>query len=410
MSQQPEVIVIGAGAFGLSAAHHLAERGMRVLVLERDRIAGATSTCGAGFIGMWGCGMVPELGENELHAERYGGRFYSELHHRRPQFSLREAGMLFIGLDQAGYERFIQPIADCDTIEGMEVLDAAATAERGQILDGGHVYGSVFHPGIVQVVARDAIRALGAELRDGGRVEIREHTPVTGLDVRDGRIRGVRTETETIECPRVVLATAMWTNGLLAGHATALAYAPMGALRITTGPLGIPPTMPMLMVTQVGVWIREEQGGLRWGCLYQGAHRDALLDVEPPERIEEMPMDGLRATEAVGHELARAIPVLGRYTDFSYRDGYPCYTPDKASLFGPVPEVDGLWAITGDTENGITHAPGYGRALAQMLTGESPELDVDRYRLDRFRDTMPAPTPRLVAERLFSRQRIFAAA
>jgi sarcosine oxidase subunit beta len=383
---------------------------MRVLLLERDRIAAATSACGAGFIGLWGCGMVPELGENELAAERYGTRFYTELHRRRPQFSFRAAGMLFIGLDRDGYDRFIQPIADCDTIEGMEVLDAEQTAERGQILDVEHVYGGVYHPGIIQVVARDAIRALGAELRDGGDVEIREHTPVASLDVRDGRIAGVHTEGETIACPRVVLATAMWTNGLLAEHAAPLAYAPMGALRITTGPIGIPPTMPMLMVTQVGAWIREEQGGLRWGCLYRGAHRDALLDVAPPERVEEMPMDGLRETEAVGRALSKAIPALGRYTDFSYRDGYPCYTPDKASLFGAVPEVDGLWAITGDAESGITHAPGYGRALAQSIVGETPELDMDRYRLDRFRDTMPRPSPRLVAERLFSRQRIFAAA
>jgi sarcosine oxidase, subunit beta len=406
VSAQPDIVVVGAGAFGLSAAHHLAERGMRVLVLERDRVAGATSTCGAGFIGLWGCGMVPELGKNELKAERYGTRFYTELHRERPQFSFREAGMLFIALDEPGWDRYIQPIAECD-VDGQEVLDAQGTADRGQILDVDHVYGGVFHPGTVQVVARDAIRALGDRLRSHG-VEIREHTPVSSLSVHDGRIVGVRTEREEINCSRVVLATAMWTNSLLAGHATPLAYAPMGALRITTVPIGLPPTMPMLMVTQVGAWLREEGGALRWGCLYQGAHRDALLDLEPPEKLEELPMDGLRETETVGRRLSAAIPALASYDDFSYVQGYPCYTPDKASLFGPVPEVDGLWAITGDTENGITHGPGYGRALAQTIVGEPPELDIDRYRLDRFSDSMPSPTPRQVAERLFSKQRIFA--
>lgn len=77
------------------------------------------------------------------------------------------------------------------------------------------------------------------------------------------------------------------------------------------GTLAIPSTMPMLMA-QVGAWIREEHGGLRWGCLYQGAHRDALLDIAPPERVEEMPMDGLHETEEVGRQLSKAIPVLGQ--------------------------------------------------------------------------------------------------
>lgn len=73
-----------------------------------------------------------------------------------------------------------------------------------------------------------------------------------------------------------------------------------------------------------------------------------------------------------------------------------------------MPEVEALWAITGDGESGITHAPGYGQALAQIITGEEPELDADRYRLDRVRETMPSPTARQVAQHVLSKQRIFA--
>src|SRR5262245_33213741 len=44
-----DVVVIGSGAFGASAAYHLARRGARVVVLERSRLASQTSPRAAGL-------------------------------------------------------------------------------------------------------------------------------------------------------------------------------------------------------------------------------------------------------------------------------------------------------------------------------------------------------------------------
>ena len=410
MNSGTDVVVVGAGMFGLSAAHHLTELGLSVRVLERDTIAGATSTCAAGFIGRWAAGMIPELGPQELRGEEYANEFYTNLHEDRPHFEFRAAGMVFIALDEPGWDRYIKPIdeASANTVEGARRLDPEEAAELTGVLDPDNMFAAVYHPGTVQISARDAGQALAGRLGEQG-VRIDEHTPVTELLVHSGQVTGVRTmHGEELHCERVIVAAAMWTNSLLVPHAAPLPYAPMGALRITTGPLGIPGSMPMLMVTQVGAWIREEAGALRWGCLYRGAHRDALLDIErPPDRIQGMPIDGLRETLKVGERLAPTVPPLGRCKNFTYIEGYPCYTPDKRSLVGAVPEVEGLYAMTGDSENGVTHAPMLGRGLAQMIVGQRPEADMTRYRLDRFRDEMPRPTPRQVAAKNMERQRIF---
>jgi choline dehydrogenase-like flavoprotein len=44
-----DVVVIGSGAFGASAAYHLARRGLRVAVLERSALASQTSPRAAGL-------------------------------------------------------------------------------------------------------------------------------------------------------------------------------------------------------------------------------------------------------------------------------------------------------------------------------------------------------------------------
>src|SRR5262245_65199939 len=49
MITSADVVVIGSGAFGASAAYHLAQRGARVAVLERTRLASQTSPRAAGL-------------------------------------------------------------------------------------------------------------------------------------------------------------------------------------------------------------------------------------------------------------------------------------------------------------------------------------------------------------------------
>src|SRR5499427_5404345 len=49
MIASADVVVIGSGAFGASAAYHLARRGARVAVLERTRLASQTSPRAAGL-------------------------------------------------------------------------------------------------------------------------------------------------------------------------------------------------------------------------------------------------------------------------------------------------------------------------------------------------------------------------
>jgi len=379
-----EVLVVGAGVMGICCAHHLNERGVSVRVIERDGVAQATTTCGAGFVAYWAGGLIPPWHEQELACERYAIEFYGELHADLPLFSFRRSGSLYIAMTERGWEERVRAIAEFRALPGRCLLDPDEAAEVGVILRrDGIVIGGVYDPDTVQLVARDATRTLARRLAGRG-VSIEERRPALSLILDGDRVTGVQTASGPLAADAVVLATSMWSNALLRPHGIWLPYAPLGAIRITTEPLGLPPTVPMLQVPEFGAWLREEGGALVWGAGYEGQHRDAFLDGDPPERMEQLPMDGLWETRRKGRAMTPAIPCLGRYRDFTYAQGAPCHTPDLLPLAGPVDGIDGLYILAGDNEAGVTHAPGLGRALAESIAGVEPFIDLARYRARRF--------------------------
>jgi hypothetical protein len=127
MTESAEVVV-GGGALGVMCAHHLHERGVDVL-LERDGIAEATTTCGAGFIGQWGGGWVRQWGAEEFAYERCGLEFYRALHDADGSFGYRANGTLFITTAR-GWDEFLVPMADFSAASHMRT--GSVPDSRGQ--------------------------------------------------------------------------------------------------------------------------------------------------------------------------------------------------------------------------------------------------------------------------------------
>jgi glycine/D-amino acid oxidase-like deaminating enzyme len=54
-------------------------------------------------------------------------------------------------------------------------------------------------------------------------------------------------------------------------------------------------------------------------------------------------------------------------------------------VVGELTSVPGLYVLAGDNYAGVTHAPGAGRLLAELVTGApDPSVDTYPYRPERF--------------------------
>lgn len=403
-----DVLVVGAGVLGTSLAHHLLLRGAgRVTVLEARTPAAATSGAGAGFVGLWAAGYADFLTDTDLQLEQYGIDFYRRLAERHPDIECKANGNLYLATTEPGWSKWVGPVLEHPLAPTgtRELTPREVGTITGGVVSPGSVVGGALHPGGIQISAGRATRALAASVRQLGG-EIRENTPVRGLILSDGAVIGVLTDDGPIRARRVVLACGAWTNKLLRPLGHSLPLLRVVATRVVSPPSGVPDTMPTVMVPDLyGLWLRAHRSGLTWGNGdgYSPAYElDDAVGTESRPHYPEL-VDRLRDRLLPG--LRELVPAHDLRIDW-WLQGIPCMTPDRGFLAGAVPDVPGLYVLGGDNEAGVTHGPGLGRLMAELVDGEGegPEwLDASPYRLDRFAPDH-FPTERNVADAMPARR------
>ncbi len=167
LADQPwDVVVVGAGPAGSSAARVAAEHGVRVLLLDRARFP-RYKTCGGGLIGI-SLEYVPKevlsTIEQRVTSVRFTLRGRSANTHR--------SGTPFLGLVQR--QRFDQALVDAATAAGVEFRDGVTV--RGVVDDT---------TGVTLTTSAGDIRASVVVGADGAGGRIGRHVGVTagGVDL-----------------------------------------------------------------------------------------------------------------------------------------------------------------------------------------------------------------------------------
>jgi glycine/D-amino acid oxidase-like deaminating enzyme len=397
-SPESPTIVVGAGIIGLSAAWHLAGLGQRVLLLDSGQAAGGTTTAGAGFVGQWAAGYAWYWNDSERDVEQYGIDFYRQLSESgNGPTGYRQNGNVWLTVTEQGRADHLPPFEEHPLRpDGARSLTPAEAADLVPGLDPSAVTAGFLHPDGIQISAPDTALALAASARARG-VEIREHTPVAGLESRDGSVTGVRTaDGEVIGAARVVLAAGSWTNTLLAPLGRELPTVRVVASRLVTKPFGLPGTLPTLMLPELhGLWIREHRGGLTYGAgpgyepLYVGSSDRRADPARRPVRPDLLDAMRTYLHPIVATLLPAAERVLG--ADETPTQGVVSMTADRNFIVGAVPELAGLVVAAGDNESGVTHGPGLGRIAAELsVTGATTLGDASRYDPARFPAVAPS--------------------
>jgi 4-methylaminobutanoate oxidase (formaldehyde-forming) len=230
--------------------------------------------------------------------------------------------------------------------------------------------------------------ALADGARKGG-AQIYTHTRVSAIDVREGRVRGVRTEWGDIEAEIVVNAGGMYAAeiGRLAG--VRVPIVPFAHEYLVTQPFrdrgGT--HLPTLRDPDNLVYFREEGGGLIMGGYERHSapwsldHR--LLDAIPPDFNGRLLEEDWERFEEIAENSKRRVPVMDEVTITRLINGPEAFTPDNEFCLGET-DVGGFFVAAGFCAHGLAGAGGIGKVMAEWIVDGEPSLDAWEMDIRRF--------------------------
>jgi sarcosine oxidase subunit beta len=371
MSQACDILVVGGGAAGLSAASRLARRHAgRVVLLEKSFLGAGGSGKSAGLL--FQHDGVPVAAE----MARGGLRFYANLHESLgspPVFTRTGVVLIVRESDRAALDAnlAVQREAGVDVrmIGSQELTEIDANARLAD--DELAVFEA--EAGCVDPV--QALTGLAESARRHG-ADLRQGVEVQGLDVEKGKVVGVQTNEGPYTCGAVVLATGPWTSRLLKPHKVALAVD--------------------VRRTQAAFFRRPIDGGRRavvyadfvQGFYFRPASADGIQagplsaaeakePINPDEYNEAADGDWL---PGVRQRLSRRFPGLHR----SYgRGGYGALqaaTPDGLPILDRLPGLEGVFCAVGFAGRSILLAPAAGEVMAELvIDGKAAPLRAARF-------------------------------
>ena len=322
-----DVAVIGGGVAGASCAFHLHERGVSVVLYEREHLAAGSSGRSAAFI------ETLYTDRDRVRWTQYSTRLYERL-----GVPFVQNGKLQLAHDDAQLARFARTL-ELREDDGARVVDAAEIARLAPRLRTDDLAGAVFGPRAGWVDPPRLIDRL-----------------VEGIEIRHEDVR-------TPPAGTVVIATGAWASELydvpVQGERRTIELFEDDDVRAGETPLVVDPV------------------GDAGDSLYIRGHGGRLV------------LAGFHS-ERHGHD-EELVPMLaGRWRDadaLRHRGGwaglYPL-TPDGQPILGEV--EPGIHLLLGLGGNGIQLGGALGRVAADLILDGGSELlpDPGRYALARF--------------------------
>ncbi len=419
-----DVVIVGGGIVGCSAAWFLARRGVAVVLCEKGRIAGEQSGRNWGWVRQQGRSPV-ELALMMRSLAIWKG-FATEL---GADVGFHQGGCLYLAAtDQelAGHAEWL-PVAREHGLD-TRVLSAHELAE---VLVGGRERwrGALYTASDGRAEPGRAAPAIARAARRAGAAVFTQ-CAVRGIELAGGRVSRVVTEHGAISCPAVVCAAGAWTSlfcrslgidvpqlrvkgtvartapapQILAGEAysqrVAIRRRADGGYTVAHGAAiehEITPAsfrfawkfLPAMRQERGAVRVRLRMGREFFDELAAGSRWD-LDRTSPFERRRVLaPAPSAKILGETRAALAQRFPEIAGAPFVETWGGMIETSPDVLPVISPVGALPGFHVATGFSGHGFGIGPGAGELVADMVTGRADAARLAPFRLSRFFDGTP---------------------
>jgi D-arginine dehydrogenase len=353
----PDVLIIGAGLAGSSAAAHLCDIGS-VMVLERGPKPGAEGAVqNAGLVRR----MDAEPCDRALAQRTH--RFLTTTAVEWGHHDLSTAPGAVLGLIRDPL--WLHNARAHLISEGVRIepTDAAAVP----LLASSPIF-NAWHLPDERVTDGPRLVSVLLERATSHGAQVHLNTAVQRLLIEGGRCIGVETDDGPLFAGHVVLAAGAW-SGQLAQQAGL--FRPLTPLRRMAAIIDRPslPDHPWCWLDDVGLYAKPHEGG--WMV--------SPCDEHPTEAPVSGNSTGIPTTtqqQILENKIQRYLPALANKSIRHSWTGLRTFAPDRRPLLGADGECENLWWAAGLGGSGLSSCIGVGEALLTWMKGDdTPWLD-----------------------------------
>lgn len=365
-----DLIVVGGGIVGLSAAFEAARQGMKVVLLERQQFAGGTTCAAAGMLAPSAEAFIHPslslLAWDSLELYQPWVEELWELTGIDPELRLRGVFVPEIEASSANSSRISRREPDLTPINlHKRWLDRSRLAnlniQVGKEVIGGAFYENEGHISPIKLseALLEGARRLGASCY--------EHEEVREFIVRDKRISGVKTASKTFLAEHVLLCSGLENEHLARSIGLRMPhYAVKGELLV----LRLQTALESVVYGEGVYIVPKSQQRVYIGATSFNHQYDHHVSAGSIVQLLE--------------QACRYLPELRTAAwEQAWAGLRPC-TPDQRPYLGPVHELPGLWVASGHYRNGILLAPATASSMIDWIrTGSMPWSYLKDFGLER---------------------------
>ncbi len=370
MTETADVVIVGGGLHGCSAALHLARRGVSSMVIEKDHVGRHASGVNAGGVRRLGRDLaevplsaaslelwngIEDLVDDDCGFHATGQVKIAETEDELTALEARAAQVRELGFDH-------EVIVDRETL--FDLLPAAAP----HCIGGMHVAGDGY---------ADPARTTAAFRRKGESLGVRFFEGAAATDVRrEAGTWRVSAGEIAFEAPVLLNCAGAWADRIAEALGESVPLTVLAAMLMVTAP------MPRFIEPVVGsqgrkLSFKQSANGT---VIIGGGHRGGAFREENRTTID---FDGLAISAKTASVL---FPVMANASIVRCWAGLEAFTPDGIPVIGASAAEDAYHAF-GYCGHGFQLGPIVGSLIADLVTSGGTNLPIEPFRIDRFHTT-----------------------
>ncbi len=371
MMNSYDAIVIGAGVVGVSVAFHLAERGLKPVILERKEIAAGATGRSSGLVRM----------HYDLEADSrlawVSFQYFWDWHERvGGECGFTRTGFLFIESPEhnesvsANVEMHRRIGIPTSTISAADVQKLVPSFKTDDFDIAAYEPESGYADPVLT-----ANSFLAAAKRLGS--DYVQDCAVTDIIVNADKVTGVRSTRGDFSAPIIVNAAGAWAGKIAEMAGVAI---PLDTWTHDVAHIRRPAEVgdhPTVIDSSLNMYFRPDSGGLTLVALED----DNRLGEAPDSEVGYVAKDFVeRAVERI----CRRIPAMENGSLHSSHVGRDGLTPDQRAVIGAA-GPRGFYLATGFSGTGFKTSPAVGLCMSELiLDGEAKTVDITGFDPGRF--------------------------